>query len=147
MNLDTFIYCPPATFDAVKALENPPKLATQAITGFWKSFAGAEVYNVVGTSEEITELTDALEAATPGSVARVFSWVWRDGVDNIGVNDTIPDDILAVMKDHKTYDIDGNETSSTPPTFDTPNWGHTFFGQGERIFAGDFSDDFSGEYK
>jgi len=55
--------------------------------------------------------------------------------------------LLAVMKDHVTYDQDGNPTGSTPATYENPNWGHVRFGQKERIFAGEFSDEFSEDFK
>ena len=145
--IDTWIQCLPAVFSAVQSQDPAPKLAAQAQTGYWGTFTGGfEVYNVVGTSAEVVELTDALEAHTEGSVNKVFSWVFQNGADNIGENETIPADILSVMKDHKTYDANGNETSSTPPTFTTPNWGHTFFGQLDRIFAGEFNTDFSEDF-
>ena len=79
-------------------------------------------------------------------VPHVFSWTQGDGLDSLEANQTLPDEVLAVMRDHVTYDENGDVVSTTPATFENPNWGHVFFGQQERIFAGEYSDDFAQEY-
>lgn len=125
MLLDVWIYALPSEWDA---LILDTAVYTGAVTGYWNSFGAYEVYNTVGEPEEIQGLLDELT-----DVARVYAWSQGDGVDSLNPWPTDPNDILAVMQD-----IDG-----TPATFENPNWGHVFFGQTQRVFAGDFSNDFS----
>jgi len=147
MTRDTWIYCLPAAWDALApATEDDPVLPAWAAakTGYWNNFQTIyQVYNTNATDEDKQALVDALEAAVPASVARVFSWGNMTGFDDLEQNQTIPDDVIAVMKDHKTYDEQGNETSSTPATADNPNFGHGWAGQRPRIIAGFFNEFFS----
>ena len=143
MTFDTWIYAKPGEWGALSNEEAPFSYAhSNAITGNWKTFTGGyEVYNVLGTQEQIQEILDAL-----GDVAYVTSWNQGTGTDSLAQWPTDPSKILAVMKDHVTYNEDGTVASTTPATLDNPNWGHVFFGQSERIFAGDFTTDFNGDF-
>jgi len=151
MSKDTWIICTPSTWDAIAPLEGetPPVWAytyDNAVTGFWKSSGSREVYNVIGGTEAIQALIDALEAHTAGSVAASYSWEQGPATDSLDFWPTDPTEVLALMKDHVTYDQDGNPTGSTPPTIENPNWAHVFLGQSPRIFAGEFSNEFTGEF-
>ena len=148
MSLDVWIYCKPAEWDALTGPEvdgEPTAFSTahtKAITGFWKPFTGGyEVYNTEGSAEQIQEVLDALS-----DVAHVFAWGQGNGTDSLDQWPTDPSKILAVMKDHVTYNEDGTVASTTPATLDNPNWGHWFLGQTGRIFAGDFTTDFNGDF-
>ena len=139
---DAWIYAKPAEWDALATEEAPfNSVHSQAITGFWKSFGAYEVYNVVGSEADIQAIVDALT-----DVAHVYAWEQGQGVDSLDVWPTDPTDILAVMKDHVTYDENGDVTGTTPATTEAPNWGHFFLGQTGRIFAGAFNTDFSGDF-
>jgi hypothetical protein len=147
MILDAWIYCLPAEWDALGTEEAPFSYAwLQGVTGYWLSSGLYEVYNVQAEEADITAIVSALS-----DVEHVFAWdnagsVSGTGYDNYDAYPTDPAPILAVMKPHITYDENGDEISSTPATFENPNWGHVFFGQGTRIFAGEFSDEFGTEY-
>jgi hypothetical protein len=113
---------------------------SQAITGYWLAAAGGrEVYNVQGPIDQV----NAIVAALPSTAdTDVYAWDYAasgptgyDSYDTAYPTDPAP--ILAVMKPHQNGD---------PATFSNPNWGHSFLGQGERIFAGNYSDDFSSEF-
>lgn len=150
--IDTWIYCTPAAWAAIGHVgdevdpypsESWVKPYRQAITGFWKTWdTDYEVYNTIGSEASIQALVDELG---PG-VARTFGWTQGPGTDSLDEFTTLPDDVLAVMRDFIDYDGDGNPIGSTPPTVANPNWGHLFLGQSERIFAGEFSNEFTGEY-
>lgn len=56
------------------------------------------------------------------------------------------DDILATQPDHVTYDENGNETSRTPSSFESPNWAQQWLGQGENEFAREYSREYSEEF-
>jgi hypothetical protein len=107
----------------------------QGIRGFWKDSGAYEVVNVLATADDLDQfMTD--HAA---DVLIRYDWVQGPGFDAQETNgQTVPQGVLDVMRDHVTYDEDGNVISTTPPDFDTPNWGHVFLGQSTRIFAGDF---------
>jgi hypothetical protein len=152
---DIWILALPAEWDALGTDDGDGGIIpfnytwSQAVTGYWLTAAGGfEVYNVQGPIAEV----DALVAALPSTAdTDVYAWDYAasgptgyDSYDTAYPTDPTP--ILAVMKPHIVYDENGNEVSSTPATFDTPNWGHSFLGQGERIFAGQFSDEFSTEF-
>jgi malate synthase len=134
--LDAWIYCTPAAWDALAPDGSEPwvKPYREAITGFWKTWDGThEVYNTIGSESDVTALVNELAPA----VARVFAWTQGDGLDNQGVISTIPANVLAVMKDHE---------DTTPATHENPNWGHLFLGQRERVFAGEWSNEFNEEF-
>lgn len=118
----------------------------QAVTGYWLPSGPYEVYNVQATLEQVDEIVGALT-----DVQHVFAWDYAGnngtGYDSYDAYPTDPDSVLAVMKPHITYDEEGNVINTELATFENPNWGHVFAGQGQRIFAGDYSDDFSTEYK
>lgn len=140
--LDAWVYAKPDQWNALATEEAPFSYThSNSITGHWKSFGEYEVYNVVGTQAQVQEILDALT-----DVAHVYAWGQGDGLDNLNEWPTDPTNILAVMKDHVTYDENGNVTSTTPATTDSPQWGHIFLGQQERIFAGEFGADFSGDF-
>lgn len=144
--LDVWIYALPAQWDALGTEEAPFSYAWQnAVTGYWLSSGAYEVYNVQAPQADVDAIVNALT-----DVQHTFAWVYAasgpTGYDNYDAYPTDPAPILAVMKPHITYDENGNETGSTPATFENPNWGHVFFGQGERIFAGTFDEAFSGAY-
>jgi hypothetical protein len=147
MSLDVWIYAIPAEFEALgPATEDDPPFSyahSQAKTGHWKTYAGGfEVFNVVGSSTDIQAIVDALPTSPP----HVYAWGQGQGTDDLDTWPTDPADVLAVMRDHITYDENGDVISTTPATLENPNWGHIFLGQQERIFAGEFTDDFSEEF-
>ena len=136
--IDAWILAVPSEWDALGEFSYTH---SQAITGYWLPSGLTEVYNVVGTEAEIQAIIDAL-TTTPIT----YSWVQGTGNDNLEVWPTDPLPILALMKDHITYDENGVPTGSTPATQANPNWGHVFFGQSTRIFAGTFSAAYSGAF-
>ena len=144
--LDTWIYAKPADWAAIDPEDKPYRYAyDQAITGYWKAYTGGyEVYNLIAPADQIAALVEDL-----GDVAHTFCWHQGNGLDALDPSEyqTIPDEVLAVMADHVTYDENGDVVSTEAATREIPNWGHQFLGQKERIFAGDFDpDDFEGDY-
>lgn len=144
--LDCWIYAKPAEWDSLATGPDEAPFSqsyADAKTGRWKTFAGGyEVYNVLGTESEIQDILDALT-----DVARVYAWGQGDGYDDASLWPSDITDIIAVMKDHPdTYAPDGNPLTYTPATMERPNWGHMFAGQEQRLFAGDFNDDFNEDF-
>lgn len=142
---DAWILAIPSEWEALGTEEAPFSYVwASAVTGYWKSSGAEEVYNVVGPEADVQAIIDALGTPT------VYSWDQAasdaTGYDSLDVWPTDPAPILALMKDHVTYDENGGIISTEPATYENPNWGHVFLGQGQRIFAGDYSDDFSEEY-
>ena len=141
-----WIFAIPAEWEALGTPEEPFSYAwSQAVTGYWLPSGLYEVYNVQATTEGIDEIVQALT-----DVKHVYAWDYAGGsgtgYDSYDVWPTDPAPILAVMKPHVVYVENGDVVSTTPATFENPNWGHVFFGQGERIFAGDYSDNYNGDY-
>lgn len=152
MTIDALFYAQPAEWDALVVITGTPpdavvtttlsKDAERAVrgarTGFWDTFTGGyQVYNAHGSREALDEIDAALVDS--------FKYIWdsRTGVDawNLdGTFNTVPADILAVMKDFITYDVNGVPTGTTPATYAIPNFGHKFAGQEDRIFAGQHDD-------
>ena len=125
--------------------ESPPenlKLITNGVRGYWNDIATDEVINVIGTSQEVNDLVALIGV----DVNVVYAWDQGPGYDSLDDFPTVPPGILALMKDFIQYDEDGIPIGSIPPTFSNPNWGHVFLGQSERIFAGQFSDEFTEEF-
>ena len=121
--------------------EDYPTLS-QAIRGFWKDSGSYEVVNVIDDGT-----LDQFMIDHAADIGGRYDWVQGPGVDALDTGyPTVPAEVLALMKDHVTYDIDGNPTGSTPATIENPNWGHVFLGQSERIFAGGFSNGFTGDF-
>ena len=144
MIYDCLMYVKPAEWDALIVDGEPFSYAhDNAKTGYWKSFGDYEVYNVIGPRAAIQEILDALT-----DVARCYAWGQGTGMDDLDDWPTDPTDLLVVMKDHVTYDENGDIASSTPATLENTNWGHVFSGQQwtDRVFAGEFSDAFSGDF-
>ena len=62
MIIDAWIYAKPAEWNALATGEAPFSYAhSMAVTGFWKSFGAYEVYNVVGTQQEIQDILPEAE--------------------------------------------------------------------------------------
>lgn len=149
--LDVWIYALPAEWDVLEYVpdyENPPipedPLSDAAryvyntnVTGFWKDFGAYRVYNIIGMQAQIEEILSNLT-----DVHAVYGWVQENGADDFDY-EPLPADVLSIMKDHIIYDGNGSIVSQTPPSYSNPNWGHVFYGQEERIFAGGFSKGFN----
>lgn len=128
--------------------DNPPanlKLITNGIRGFWSDISPDEVLNVVGTEQEISDLETLLGA----DLKSIDPWYQGQGFDyneDIGWI-TDPDRILSLMPDF-VIDPEADPPVTEAPTFENPNWSHVFLGQPPnlKIFAGQFSDNFSTEY-
>lgn len=127
--LDVWIVCTPAQWAAIEAVipESSRYCYENSITGFWRQ----PVFNVLGTEAEIAPIVTALGSPP------AYAWTQGDGLDSLNPWPTDPTAVLALMADH----ADG-----TAPTLDNPNWGHVFLGQSDRVFAGDFSSDFGGDF-
>lgn len=151
MILETWLYVKPAAWAAAAPVAEP---ATKEIwhypyknakTGFWNPYlTDYAVYNVIGLQTAIQALIDELD---PLGIVDAFAWIQGPGFDSLDQWPTDPTKILAVMKDHVTYDEDGIPTGSIPATQANPNWGHVFLGQYTRIFAGDFNNDFNQDFR
>lgn len=152
MLLDAWIYALPAEWDAlyhdtedvvgdILTLDARAVYAG-AVTGFWKDYGLYRVYNVLAEQDVIEEIVSNLS-----DVHAVYAWTQGDGGDSLDVYQTLPADLLAVMKNIIVYDKTGTVISDDPPSYTNPNWGHIFFGQKERVFAGAFSDGFNGGFK
>ena len=128
-----------AALDA--AMTSDPML-NQAIRGFWKDSGTDEVVNVLLSESDLA----TFQTTHAADIAAIYGWVQGTGMDNLDTFETVPQGVLDLMNNHDVYDINGDLVSSTPPTFNTPNWGHVFLGQKERIFAGEFSNEFAGEF-
>ena len=148
MNLDTWILMDKTLLDSLWATakgEAPPealRLLTNGVRGFWKDSGTNEVVNVLGTKEEI----DAFNATYGADISAIYAWEQGPGFDNLTAYETDPQGVLDLMRDHTLYDASGNPIGTTPATFENPNWGHVFLGQSERIFAGEYSNEFSEEF-
>ena len=119
------------------------KLLNQAIRGFWKDSGQYEVVNVIDDGT-----LDQFMIDHAADIGGRYDWVQGPGVDALDTGyPTIPAEVLALMKDHVTYDENGDITGTTPATYANPNWRHVFLGQSERIFAGEYSNEFTGEFK
>ena len=120
----------------------------QGVRGYWKDLPdGGDIYEVVNVIDDGT--LDQFLTDNASDIFAVYGWTQGNGLDNSIPADgypTEPQGVLNVMKDHIVYDEDGNVVSTTPATFDNPNWGHVFLGQSERVFAGEYSLEFSEEY-
>lgn len=138
--IDAWIYTTPEAWDT---LNKENYTISQAITGFWNDLGIYRVYNLLATKEEL----DQIAAELGVDLYAIYGWVQGSGYDNIGAYETLPADVLAVMKDNITFDVNGNPTGTTPATYNNPNWGHVFFGQSERIFAGSFNNGFGGGFR
>lgn len=131
------------------------RLLRQAIRGFWKDVQDSgktyECFNVVATHQECADFNAA------NDVLAIYMWDQVERLDDLGLTTesgtiefpTDPQGVFDVMRDHVTYDEDGNPTGSTPPSFDNPNWGHVFVNSSpgvQRIFAGEYTTEFTGEF-
>ena len=115
------------------------RILNQAVRGFWKDSGSYEVVNVIddGTLDQFMIDHAAVISAR-------YDWIQGPGVDALDTgHPTVPNEVLTLMKDHVTYDENGDVVSTTPATESNPNWGHVFLGQSERIFAGAFTNGFS----
>ena len=143
MNLDAWILMDKALLDSLWSSaksDSPPadlRLITDGVRGFWKDSGTDEVVNVLGTKEEI----DTFNATYGADIAVIYAWDQGPGFDNLVAYGTDPQGVLDLMLDN----VDDQGTH-TPATFENPNWGHVFFGQAERIFAGEFTDEFTQEF-
>ncbi len=143
MSKEAWLYIKPAAWAAIDPGPEPETkeiwhyLYRNAKSGFWNDFTGGfRVYNVPASNQ--VQIQALIDQFNPADVARVYAWIQGPGYDDLDAWPTDPTDILAVMKDHP---------GPVPPTLENPNWGHVFFGQSERIFAGDFSNDFNGDFR
>jgi len=148
MILEAWILMDKTLLDSLWAVakgDDPPAslaLLTNGVRDYWKDSGTDEVVNVIGTEEAINDF----QTEHAAGIAAIYAWIQGPGLDNLDVYPTVPQGVLDLMLDFITYDGDGNPIGSTPPTFDTPNWGHVFLGQSERIFAGEFTDEFTQEF-
>jgi hypothetical protein len=132
---DAWIYALPAEWDALGTEEAPFSYAwSQAVTGYWLSSGLYEVYNVQAPQADIDAIVTALS-----DVEHVFVWEYAGSTGGTGYADgppiyPVPTPVVGVMKPHITYDENGDPIGSIPATVENPNWGHVFFGQGERSF-------------
>lgn len=153
--IEVIIVATPAVWDAIAVPEGAGKGTwaypySQARTGEWLDPAPKAAYGVLGTPEEIQALIDELELHTPGDAAIHGRWHQGTGMDDLD-NPHDPADVLALMPDKTLYDqtVDSTKTliGTESASFDTPHWGGGFAGQKPRIFAGQFSDQFSEQFQ
>lgn len=133
-----------AGFPLTPIPDNALMLASGAVRGFWKDITDSaivyETVNVIKSADDIEEFNTTHAA----DILAIYGWSQGSGLDNdIPENGypTVPQGVLDVMKDHIIED-----EPPIPPTFDNPNWGHVFVGQKQRVFAGEFSLEFSEEF-
>ena len=142
MIFDAWIYANKTEWDALDMGEQNTSVYANAVTGFWNDLGALQVYNVIGTVEEIQSLVDQL-TTTP----IVYAWEQGNGMNTIDDWEPDPDNVLAVMQD-----VPVDETTSVPATFEKPNWGHSFLGQQSdvsgrsRIFSGTYDNSFAGDF-
>lgn len=110
------------------------------VTGFWKKQANFIVLNIVAPAENYDGLTEYLD---PSAIGGHWDWSWDGKVDGDTEYAGQHDDLLALQEDHVTYDIDGNEVSREPASFENSNWRHGFSGQKKNRFARSVSRGFS----
>lgn len=138
------------TLDSLKSGEPLASLyQSGAVTdGYWKAPLSYITISVLGTQEQIDDLLDYLGA---GNIYAQFWWNFDGTVVFSKEYEGQQNDILALQKDHVTYDAAGNVTGSTPATFENPNWAHAYYGQGDneqiQRFAREYSREFSEEFK
>jgi hypothetical protein len=118
-----------------------------AVRGFWKDYVDSgTTYEVVNVVRQNTADIEAFRQAHVADIFAIEGWTQSNGFDNLYAQDsesnvigypTVPQHLLDVMKDHP---------NAVPATFDNPNFGHSFSGQKERIFAGEFSNEFTGDF-
>jgi hypothetical protein len=113
-----------------------------AVRGGWKDKVdGGTTYEPVNIVWP-QDIIDQFVADNAGDIFATYGWTQGNGLDNDGTNlgdyVTDPQGVLDIMLDHP----DGGGA----PTFTNPNWGHLFASQKERVFAGQFSLEFSREF-
>lgn len=145
MSIEAWLYVKPAAWAALAADETIDRYVyDNTVTGYWQPFGEYQVYNLPPTDEEtLAQFRVALGA----DCIRDFRWVQGPGVCERVSGPPIPDDVLAVMPDHVEYDAEGQVIGSTPPTRESPRWAHVFLGQTTRRFAGEFTNQFSREFR
>lgn len=152
MIFDTWIIAYPADWEAINpGPEEPAPWAAvyaTAVRGRWKPGPGGrEVHNVLGSPVAVSALLARLEAETPGTVSAVYSWTQGRGDSRKAEHPHTPAEIVALMQDHIMLDEGGAETGRIPATEENPNWGHVFFGQERRFFAGPFNAKFNYKFR
>ena len=140
--LDTWMYIKPAAWEAYMAprlVEGGPASYAEknVITGYWLPYlTDYQVYNAVFFDR--AEI-DAIAAAIGPDFLGYDMWTQGSGV---GVfEDTIGQPLPARVLEVQTPHGDG-----TLPTYETPNFGHVFLGQTDRVFARSFTNEFSEEF-
>ncbi len=134
-------------------------LSYSATRGYWKNItSGPDTYEVVNVCHTAADI-EAFRLAHAVDILAIYSWSQIDRLDSLESQDadsnvigfpTIPQGVLDLMKDYVVFDGNGNPVGTTPATFDTPNWGHVFANSSpgkQRIFAGAFTNAFSGDFK
>lgn len=104
----------------------------QLVTGFWNGTANFIVVNCIG---EESELDSFYNYFPPTDTLGYWKWGFNGKVDFATEYSGQHDDILFLHKDHIEYDQDGNPISSTPATFDNPNWANDYAGSDQNYFA------------
>ena len=140
MMIDAWIVINTVALDALVAANDP--IATHGVRGHWADISPNEVLNVLLDAAALTTFVTANTA----DITAVYSWVQGNGLDNQSAYPTDPTGVLSLMANNELHDVDGNLISSTPATLEDPNWGHVFLGQPTRVFAGEFSNEFSEEF-
>ena len=147
---DRMIACTQTVWDAIAPAEGTKEIwhypYSQAKTGYWNTHTGKPIYNLIAKAPEFDALMAALEAHTPGAAVYVGKWEQGSGLDEL-TDWHDPAEVLAIQKGIQLYDQDGNPAGTQAPTYAVPNFAHSFAGQKERIFAGDFSDDFNEDFR
>lgn len=140
MIYDVWVYANSAAWEALDpSTDNVDEYVyNNAITGYWNDdSSGFTLYNVRATAAQVSEFSTAL-----GADFRIAQ-IWQQGTgkaardEDIAAYRTVEAEILDVMKEL---------SPGVPATRNDPNWGHVFFGQIERDFAGNFSNAFSKEF-
>ena len=143
--IDTLVLIPAAQFDTLWLQAHPEeeqeipeniKVLNQGVRGFWKDHVdGRVVVNLLADKATLDQFM------INHSLTTRYDWSQGNGYDSLDSGyPTIPAEVLALMEDYSA-------NPPIPATFENPNFGCMFFGQKERIFAGDFSSDFSEDYR
>lgn len=158
-NLDSWILIPKTLLDTLWDQAHPAdpaatipdnvKLLSRGVRGFWKDSGSDEVVNLLAPKEELDQFM-----LDHGLTTR-YDWTQGNGLDALDSGyPTVPAEVLALMKDHPGEIISSGELPSDdivygppiPATLENPDFGHSFFGQKDRIFAGDFDNDFDEDF-
>lgn len=118
--------------DAARLRRNGQLVSGEGAGKFWDGTIGFTVVNCIGTEAQLDSFYNYFP---PTDTLGYWKWGFDGKVDFATEYSGQHDDILFLHKDHIEYDENGNPISSTPATFDNPNWANDYAGSDQNYFA------------